>query len=171
MDTTLCTVITGVVLILQKENRILLFKRNMPNKIAYGKFALPGGTVEHDESIVQTACREAYEEIGIIIDPSEVQIVYLQRMREKIDPKTQQTQQILFLYYAHIRTWQGEPHNLEPEKHSDLAWFDINALPQTIFEYNVFALEDIKKGIPFAECGWHIQNQLIPQNKEQERLF
>ena len=63
-----CRFITGVALILKKDNKILLFKRNIPGKIAYGSFALPGGTVEHNESIKQTACREAAEEIGIKID-------------------------------------------------------------------------------------------------------
>lgn len=41
-----CKFVTGVALILKKDNKILLFKRNIPEKIAYGFFALPGGTVE-----------------------------------------------------------------------------------------------------------------------------
>lgn len=149
-----CKIITGVALILKKENQILLYKRNIPGKIAYGSFALPGGTVENDETVIQTACREAAEEIGIIINPQDVSIVHMLRLREKVDPITNQTQQILLLYFAEINSWKGEPTNMEPEKHSDLTWFDMHQLPVNLFPLNALALSDIKQGIRYAEHGW-----------------
>lgn len=149
-----CRIITGVALILKKENKILLFKRNIPGKIAYGSFALPGGTVENDETVIQTAYREAAEEIGIVIKPQDVSIVHMLRLREKVDLSTGQTQQILLLYFAEIKSWQGEPTNMEPHKHSDLIWFDIHQLPENLFPLNALALTDIKQGIYYAEHGW-----------------
>lgn len=59
MSSAFCKIITGATLILKKDNKILLFKRNIPNKIAYGFFALPGGTVEHHETVKQAACRNS----------------------------------------------------------------------------------------------------------------
>lgn len=149
-----CKIITGVALILKRENKILLYKRNIPGKIAYGSFALPGGTVENDETVIQTACREAAEEIGIIIKPQDVSIVHMLRLREKVDPITGQTRQILLLYFAEINSWKGEPTNMEPDKHSDLTWFDINQLPENLFPLNAIALTDIKQGIRYGEHGW-----------------
>jgi len=172
MANNMCKVVTGVVLILEKDNKILLFKRNMPNKIAYGKFCLPGGTVEHNESIIQTVSREAYEEIGIVINPCDVQIVHLQRLREKYDLVSQVTEQILMLYFAVITFWKGEPKNLEPEKHSDLGWFDKDALPQNMFEYNVLGLNDIKSSIPFSEYGWQVvYNQAVTEEVVSEKIL
>lgn len=154
MNSQECKIITGVALIVKKENKILLYKRNIPGKIAYGSFALPGGTVENDETVIQTACREAAEEIGIIINPQDVSLVHMLRLREKVDPLTGHTKQILLLYIAEVTSWKGEPTNMEPEKHSDLSWFDIDQLPENLFPLNAIALTDIKNGIRYGEHGW-----------------
>lgn len=151
---TACKFITGVALIIKKDNKILLYKRNIPGKIAYGSFALPGGTVENNETIIQTACREAAEEIGIIIQPKNVSIVHMLRLREKVDPISDETQQILMLYFAQITVWKGIPTNMEPHKHSDLNWFDIDNLPENLFPLNSIALNSIKQGISYGEHGW-----------------
>ena len=152
MDT--CKYITGVALIFKKDEKILLFKRNIQGKIACGSFALPGGTVENNETVKRTACREAAEEIGVEIDEKDVSIVHILRLREKYETLTNETNQILILYFAEINKWAGEPKNLEPHKHSDLAWFDINELPQNLFPLNAQALNSIKNGIFYAEHGW-----------------
>ncbi len=126
----------------------------MPNKIAYGCFALPGGTVEHHETVKQAACREAGEEIGIAITESNLSIVHVLRLREKYDKATNQTQQILLLYFLTSSHWEGEPTNQEPHKHAELGWFDIDNLPHNTFALNLFALNDINKGIFYGEYGW-----------------
>ncbi len=149
-----CKFVTGVALILKKEGKILLYKRNITGKIAFGSFALPGGTVENNETVKRTACREAAEEIGIEIDEKDVSIVHVLRLREKYDTSTNVTNQILILYFAEINTWKGEPQNLEPHKHSDLTWFDINELPQNLFPLNEQALNYINRGVFYAEVGW-----------------
>jgi 8-oxo-dGTP diphosphatase len=149
-----CKVITGATLILKKDNRILLFKRNIPGKIAYGSFALPGGTVETHETVKQAACREAAEEIGVTIDGKNLSIVHILRLREKYDTATNQTSLILMLYFMEVSHWTGEPTNREPHKHSELGWFEIDKLPQNIFELNATALQDIQNGRFYGECGW-----------------
>ncbi len=152
MDT--CKYITGVALIFKKDEKILLLKRNIQGKIACGSFALPGGTVENNETVKRTVCREAAEEIGVEIDEKDVSIVHVLRLREKYDAETNTTNQILILYFAEINKWIGEPQNLEQHKHSDLAWFDINELPQNLFSINAQALNHIKSGIFYADHGW-----------------
>jgi 8-oxo-dGTP diphosphatase len=149
-----CKIITGATLILKKDNKILLFKRNIPGKIAYGSFALPGGTVEHHETVKQAACREAEEEIGVKITESDLSVVHMLRLREKYDEATNQTNQILMLYFIEASRWEGEPRNLEPHKHSELGWFEINNLPQNTYALNLLALDDIKKGNFYGEHGW-----------------
>lgn len=149
-----CKIITGVALILKRDNDILLFKRNITNKIAYGFFALPGGTVEHHETAKQAACREAAEEIGITISEDNLKPVHMLRLREKYDAATNQTQQILFLYFMETSQWGGQVQNLEPHKHSQLAWFAIDQLPKNTFALNVSALNAIKNGDFYSEHGW-----------------
>jgi ADP-ribose pyrophosphatase YjhB (NUDIX family) len=154
MSNNTCNVITGAALILKKDNKILLFKRNIPGKIAYGSFALPGGTVETHETIKHAACREASEEIGVTIDEKDLSIVHLLRLREKYDQVTHHTQLILMLYFMEVSTWAGEPKNMEPHKHSELGWFDVDNLPHNTYELNFRALQDIQKGNFHSEYGW-----------------
>lgn len=54
----------SVVLILDKDNRVLLQKRKTSK---YGRFGLPGGLMELGESCEETAIREVYEETGLSI--------------------------------------------------------------------------------------------------------
>jgi ADP-ribose pyrophosphatase YjhB (NUDIX family) len=149
-----CKFITGVALILRKNDEIFLYKRNIVGKIAYGSFALPGGTVEFHETIKQAACREAAEELGITINEKDLVTVHIQRIREKYDKITNQIQQILMLYFVEVIKWEGELQNLEPHKHSDLGWFEIDNLPQNLFSLNASALHDIKHGTFCSEHGW-----------------
>lgn len=151
MHNDLSKIVTGVTLILKRDNEILLFKRNISGKIAYGCFALPGGTVEHNETVRQAACREATEEIGITIVEKNLSLVHMLRLREKYDAATNQTQQILMLYFMEVSHWQGEPINLEPHKHSELAWFEVDKLPENTFNLNKLALEDIRQGKFYEE--------------------
>lgn len=149
-----CKIITGIVLIIKKDNKILCLKRNMPEKIGYGTFGLPGGTVEHNESIKQAACREAAEELGIKIEEEDLEIVHFLRLKEKVNPETKHATQILMLYFAEVKKWHGNPRNREPHKHSELAWFDIACLPDNLFYLNREALTSIKSGKSYAEYGW-----------------
>ncbi len=149
-----CKFITGVALILKKEGKLLLHKRNIEGKIAFGSFALPGGTVEDDETVARTACREAAEEIGVHIDEKDISIVHILRLREKYDALSNRTNQILMLYFAEVNKWKGEPQTLEPHKHSELTWFDIKELPQNLFPLNKHALCYINKGEFYSEHGW-----------------
>lgn len=55
-----------------------------------------------------------------------------------------------------VSCWKGEPTNLEPHKHSELAWFDKDLLPPKIFYLNKLALEDIKHGKFYGEHGWDL---------------
>jgi len=50
--------------------------------------------------------------------------------------------------------WIGAPRLCESEKHSDLTWQSIRALPVELIPYVHQALIWINKGIPYSEFGW-----------------
>jgi hypothetical protein len=54
-------------------------------------------------------------------------------------------------FFVHIRKWDGEPFNTEPDKCDDLRWVDINAPPANMIPYVKQALENHLNGIPFDE--------------------
>jgi 8-oxo-dGTP diphosphatase len=53
----------GVVL-LDKQNRIYLIKEEDKYRISLGRWNLPGGSVDNDENLIESAKREAKEETG-----------------------------------------------------------------------------------------------------------
>lgn len=54
----------AVVILIDKENRILLQERKEPK----GVWGIPGGLMELGESIENTAKREVYEETGLLVE-------------------------------------------------------------------------------------------------------
>ncbi len=54
-----------------KDNKILTIKRSSKDNIFGGMYALPGGEVEEDETTLDAARRELYEETGITLKEME----------------------------------------------------------------------------------------------------
>jgi ADP-ribose pyrophosphatase YjhB (NUDIX family) len=42
--------------------------------------------------------------------------------------------------------WRGEPTILEPHKCAELAWFDLDGLPERVPDYETLALDAIRGG-------------------------
>lgn len=59
------------VIIIDKEEKVLVLKRNPADKTYPGVFDFPGGRVEGKETLVEAAKREAAEESGLKVDPEE----------------------------------------------------------------------------------------------------
>jgi ADP-ribose pyrophosphatase YjhB (NUDIX family) len=57
-------------LLIVQQNRILL--GHPTNAPWYGTYTIPKGKVEEDESLIDAAIRETYEEIGIKIDINDI---------------------------------------------------------------------------------------------------
>ena len=68
--------IAGVLLVFYRKNtslNLLLTRRSMSVAIHRGEISFPGGTFEdRDQSLVQTALRETYEEVGIRVPQTDV---------------------------------------------------------------------------------------------------
>ena len=61
-------------LILYHKGKILLLKQTKPNG---GNYSLVGGNIESSEFARQTLIRESYEEAGIILQESDLQLVHV----------------------------------------------------------------------------------------------
>lgn len=114
-----------------------------------GYYGLPSGKVEVGESFVAAAIREAKEEVGIDIRVDNVKHV-LTMHRKGGDENDNVWVDVYFI--AH--NWSGEPYNAEPDKHSELVWFDESALPKNVIPSVTVALHAIKDGQFYSEYGW-----------------
>lgn len=120
MSTHRLTTFPYVCIILRNNENILLLHRTNTSALN-NTWAIPGGAIERHETIIDAAVREAHEELGVSIHPSALTLMHvLHAYRSTGDTLG---------FYVVARSWEGEPTNMEPEKHSELTWFNINDLP------------------------------------------
>ncbi len=136
--------ICAVYLIAIRENKVLLLKRANTG-YEDGNYSLVAGHMDGNETIKQAMIREASEEAGIIIDENDIEIVAF--LHRKTDPER-------FDIFLKCDKWSGEVTNMEPDKCSELSWFDINNLPSNIIPCVKKAIENYQNNIMFDNFGW-----------------
>ncbi len=132
-------------LILRDGDQVLLLLRKNTG-YCDGQWGFVSGHVEEGESGTDAMIREAKEEAGIEIDPSELRVVHVMHR------KTNRNNVDLFF---ECQNWRGLVENLEPEKCESLQFFPLQNLPPNMIDYVRCALENYLKGNPYSEAGWH----------------
>ena len=133
--------------LLWRAGQVLLLRR-AGDVYASGQLCLPSGHLERGESIRQAAVRETFEETGITLDPAVLRHVLSIHQR---NPGTSDTR-IGFAFTP--GSWDGEPVNAEPHKHSELVWADPAALPPDTAEYTAALITAAGRGLTFTLNGW-----------------
>lgn len=140
------TNIPVVNVILRKGNEVLFLLRKNTGW-QDGLYGLPAGHVEAGENFRQAACREAKEEIGVDLKPDQ--------LKHKLTfHQVDERGGVRVGVYFEVTDWSGEPYNAEPDKHSKMAWFDINSLPEEVIETTRLKFDQIKNGAQYVEYGW-----------------
>jgi len=84
------------------------------------------GHVEYGETVFESAAREAREELGVTVDPADVQpLCAMQRTLAGVAAPVEQRVD----FFVTTRTWQGEPSVREPHKCVKVAWVSPRSLP------------------------------------------
>jgi mutator protein MutT len=126
------------------ENQILLLRR-LNTGYRDGEYSVPAGHLDGSETVLAAALREAQEEVGIQIDARKLtfsSVMHRNEDDERVD------------FFFHVRDWQGEPFNNEPDKCDELRWVNINELPENTVPYVRHALANHFNGVRFDEFGW-----------------
>lgn len=110
-----------------------------------GYYGLISGKVDHGENYLSAAVREAKEEAGIDIKPSDLK--HTLTAHRKSD-----TLWVDICFEA--TKWQGEAYNAEPHKHAELVWLDLDSLPDNVVPPIRFYLKQIAAGKHYTEYGW-----------------
>ncbi|NLS52108.1 NUDIX domain-containing protein [Hafnia alvei] len=125
----------AVYIIVRQQQSILLLQRKNTG-FDDGKWSLPAGHVEEGESALTAAVREAEEEIGIVIPPSALKLIYT--LHRKSDERT-----YIDLWFE-AKRFDGVPVNKEPNKCAGLMWSNAQNLPENTQEYVKRALKDMQ---------------------------
>ena len=113
----------GIGIIVVKDNKILFLQRK--NAHGEGTWSLPGGHLEFNESLEDCAKRETLEESGVVM--KNIKFAGLTNDVFRAEGKHYIT---IFM----ISDWDsGEANIMEPEKCTNMGWFDWNNLPQPLF--------------------------------------
>lgn len=111
--------------IVVKDNKILLIKRGI--EPGYGKWALPGGYLDWDETAEEGVLREVFEETGV-----KAKIEKMLEVRSSPE-RNMQNVGLMFLLSA-----DDEKLVLQKEEILDGGWFAQDNLPSPIaFDHNI----------------------------------
>lgn len=128
-------------LLTDDQGRVLLTHRRgsyMSDHWACGA----AGHVEAGESVLDAAVREAREELGVEIDPADLEpLTAMHRtagnglaIDERVD------------FFFRVRRWAGEPTRMEPDRSAGIAWFALDALPDPVVPHELEVFERLRQG-------------------------
>lgn len=132
------SLVVYVCLLLEKDNKVLLLKRANTGWMD-GFWHVPGGGLEENESLAHAVVREAYEELDIIVDHTKVKLMYVMHLNK----------QAMGFYFI-TPEWKGEPKNNEPDQASEIAWFDLNELPEQMSPFARKVIDTYKLGTNYS---------------------
>lgn len=127
-----------VVLVIYKDNKVLLQKRN-----DNGTWALHGGGMDLGETYIDTLNREVKEELNIEpINPKLLGIFSGEKLYHKYEKSKDE---VYVLSHAFICTEYKGNIDFTDGEVENLQWFDIDNLPDNIFHLNKPVLNHLKE--------------------------
>jgi 8-oxo-dGTP diphosphatase len=133
-----------------RDNKVLLLRR-FNTGFEDSNYSVPAGHLDGGETVRMGAQREALEEIGVHIDLNNIAFATVMH-RKSNDTLPGTSERVDF--FIHVKEWQGEPFNAEPEKCDELRWCDVDELPENIIPYVKQAIQNFRAGVLFEEFGW-----------------
>jgi len=143
-------IIPAVYVVLRKGDKVLLSRR-FNTGYADGQYSMIAGHLNGNEKLREAMAREAQEEAGINIDPSDLTLVHTMHLKSEI-PGSSDDERIAF--YFEPSHYTGKPRIMEPDKCDDMRWFKFDSLPETIINHVKQALDKIYQNIDYSEFGW-----------------
>lgn len=124
----------GAGLVILRGRKVLLCRRVKAPEA--GHWSIVGGKVDAMEPAIEAARREAEEETGLKIGAVE----FLCATEQIIAADRQHWVSLIYV----TRDFSGKPWLTEPDKLSEIDWFDLDALPQPLSLFAQSAFSHLK---------------------------
>ncbi len=126
-----------------RDEILLQLRRNTGYRDGFWATAA-AGHVEQGESVVAAACREAAEELGVVVDPIDLApITTMHRTAGNGDPIDERVD-----FFFQCRRWRGEPRLMEPDKSAGIGWFALDGLPDPVVPHEAALFRWLADGGP-----------------------
>ena len=135
----------AVHLLLVRDGKILMLRRYNTG-YQDGNYSVVAGHIDGGEELKTAMIREASEEAGITISPSDLSVVGVLHLIEDDEYVS---------FFLHASKYTGKVVNMEPDKCDDLTWSDIDDLPHNTIPYVRRAVQNYRNGVWFDSLGWH----------------
>ncbi|WP_165990320.1 NUDIX domain-containing protein [Streptomyces sp. YIM 98790] len=125
------TLLSAAVVVHDAEaGRVVMLRRGPRAAFGRGLWDLPVGKCEPGEPVTAAAVRELREETGLRVRAEDLRLAHVVHAARGAEaPGGFVT--VVFT----VRRWSGEPVNREPEKHAEVRWMPVDALPtEVVFE-------------------------------------
>lgn len=132
-------------IILSEDKQKILLHLRQNTGYEDGKWdTAASGHVDAGETAKQAATRECKEEIGIDVKIDDLAFAHLTHHFSESD-------RTYYHIYFVVNRYDGKPTIMEPNKASDLRWFDLNGLPNNIVPCRKVALDAWRNNIRYTE--------------------
>lgn len=141
----------GVGAIIWKDEKVLLQKRIGAH--GEGTWSFPGGHLEFGEEPEACAAREALEEAGVLMGECRT-VCFVNDIFEEEGKH-------YITIYVMTEQISGEPRIMEPDKMTEIGWFDWEDLPSPLF----LPLENLRKQ------GFHPRDHQRVEIRIEEKIY
>lgn len=139
---------TEATLVLMRRGSYVLMGTKKNARMGTGKLNAPGGRIECDEANLRCAIRETAEEVGIWLDPDQLELIAI-----LVCYSAGSLHQKVFVYY--VRDFAGEPietDSMTPE------WVPVDSIPfGRMHGGDVYWFADAVQGKKFHLSVWYEQ--------------
>lgn len=136
-------------LILRKDDSVCLGRR-INTGFYDEEYGLIAGHVELGETATEGMIREAKEEAGIDIDPSNLRCVHVMHRFWKRNPPVKTNIDVFY----ECTEYSGVIKNCEPEKCGGWVFFKLDEIPEDTMDYLKVVLEEYSQGHFYSEFGF-----------------
>lgn len=136
-----------VAVMLQKDNKVILTKR-LKEGWGHGEYALPGGSIDGNETVRQAAAREVKEELDVFVKTEDLDVLHVMHVTGEYIHEC-----IGFFLIA--ERWQGEIKNAEPHRHESVEWHDLDNMPENTTKTLKLFLKKKSENKIYSEFGWN----------------
>ena len=100
------------------------------------------GHVEEGESVFAAACREAAEELGVVVAPDALTpVTVMHRTRSNHSPIDERVD-----FFFTVRRWSGRAVGAEPARIAGLGWYALDDLPEPVVPHERIVLDGLRAG-------------------------